>query len=103
MYAIVDIAGKQQKVEAGKFIYTNRLEGAEGSKISFDQVLLLSAAGNIEIGAPVIAGASVSGTIVNHLKDDKVLIFKKKRRKGYRKFQGHRQSLSKVLIENIVK
>lgn len=102
MYAIVDIAGKQHKVEAGKFIYTNRLEGAEGAAISFDQVLLVSNGGSIVVGAPVVAGASVSGKIVNHLKDDKVLIFKKKRRKGYRKFQGHRQSLSKVLIETIV-
>ncbi|HSZ72666.1 MAG TPA: 50S ribosomal protein L21 [Cytophagaceae bacterium] len=103
MYAIVDIAGKQHKVEAGKFIYTNRLEGAEGTAISFDQVLLVSNGGSVEVGAPVVTGAKVSGKIVNHLKDDKVLIFKKKRRKGYRKFQGHRQSLSKVLIENIVK
>ena len=102
MYAIVDIAGKQHKVEAGKFIYTNRLEGAEGASISFDQVLLVSNGGSVEVGVPVIAGAKVSGKIVNHLKDDKVLIFKKKRRKGYRKFQGHRQCLSKVLIETIV-
>lgn len=101
MYAIVDIAGKQHKVEAGKFIYTNRLAGAEGSAVSFDQVLLVSNGGSVVVGAPVVAGATVSGKIVNHLKDDKVLIFKKKRRKGYKKFQGHRQALSKVLIENI--
>ncbi len=103
MYAIVDIAGKQHKVEAGKFIYTNRLEGAEGAKVEFDQVLLVSSEGKTEVGVPVVSGAKVSATILGHLKDDKVLIFKKKRRKGYRKFQGHRQSLSKVLIENITK
>ncbi|MDF2457559.1 MAG: ribosomal protein, partial [Cytophagaceae bacterium] len=74
----------------------------EGAAISFDQVLLVSNGGSVVVGAPVVAGASVSGKIVNHLKDDKVLIFKKKRRKGYRKFQGHRQCLSKVLIETIV-
>jgi large subunit ribosomal protein L21 len=103
MYAIVEIAGKQHKVEAGKFIYTNRLQAEEGSKVDFDQVLLVSAEGKIEVGAPVVSGAKVSAKVLSHLKDDKVLIFKKKRRKGYRKFQGHRQSLSKVLIETITK
>lgn len=103
MYAIVDIAGKQYKVEKDKFLYTNRLEGKEGSKIDFGNVLLISDNGKTDIGAPAVKGAKVSGTILEHVKDDKVIIFKKKRRKGYRKKNGHRQPLTKVLIENISK
>jgi large subunit ribosomal protein L21 len=102
MYAIVNISGKQYKVEQGKFIYTNRLEGAEGSAVEFSEVLLLGGEGT-QIGTPHISGAKVSGTILSHLKDDKVLVFKKKRRKGYKKMNGHRQALSKVMIEKIVK
>ncbi len=101
MYAIVDIAGKQHKVEAGKFIYTNRLAAAEGAKVEFDQVLLVSSEGKIEVGAPVVSGAKVSATILSHLKDDKVLIFKKKRRKGYKLKKGHRQQYTKVRIDSI--
>jgi large subunit ribosomal protein L21 len=103
MYAIVDIAGKQYKVEKNKFIYTNRLAGEAGSKVSFDNVLLISDNGKTDIGAPAIKGAAVSGTILNHLKDDKVVSFKMKRRKGFRKKVGHRQPLTKVLIDNITK
>lgn len=103
MYAIVDIAGKQYKVEKNQFIYTNRLTGTEGSKVDFDNVLLISDNGKTDIGAPAIKGAKVSGTILNHLKDDKVIIFKMKRRKGFRKRNGHRQPLTKVLIDNISK
>ncbi len=103
MYAIVDIAGKQYKVEKDKFIYTNRLAGEEGSSISFDNVLLISDNGKTDVGAPAVKGAKVSGKILSHLKDDKVIVFKMKRRKGFRKKNGHRQALTKVLIENISK
>lgn len=103
MYAIVDIAGKQYKVEKDKYIYTNRLAGEEGSKIEFDRVLLISDNGKTDVGAPAVKGAKVSGKILNHLKDDKVVIFKMKRRKGFRRKNGHRQPLTKVLIENISK
>lgn len=103
MYAIVDIAGKQYKVEENRFIYTHRLSGEEGSKVEFDQVLLISDNGKTDVGAPAVSGAKVSGKILNHLKDDKVVVFKMKRRKGFRKKNGHRQALSKILIENISK
>ncbi|MCU0416325.1 MAG: 50S ribosomal protein L21 [Cytophagaceae bacterium] len=103
MYAIVEIGGKQVKVEAGRFIYTARLEGAEGSSVSFDNVLLLADQANVQVGAPSVKGAKVTGKIVEHLKDDKVIAFKKKRRKGFVKTRGHRTALTKVQIENIVK
>lgn len=103
MYAIVDIAGKQYKVEENRFIYTHRLSGEEGSKVEFDQVLLISDNGKTDVGAPAVSGAKVSGKILNHLKDDKVIVFKMKRRKGFRKKNGHRQAITKILIENISK
>jgi len=103
MYAIVDIAGKQYKVEENRFIYTHRLSGEEGSKVEFNQVLLISDNGKTDVGAPAVSGAKVSGKILNHLKDDKVIVFKMKRRKGFRKKNGHRQALTKILIENISK
>jgi len=103
MYAIVDIAGKQVKVEEKSYIYSNRLEGKEGSKVEFDHVLLVDNKGKIDVGTPSVKGAKVSGKIVEHLKDDKVIVFKKKRRKGYQKKNGHRQELTKVLIEKITK
>jgi large subunit ribosomal protein L21 len=103
MYAIVDIAGKQYKVEENRFIYTHRLSGEEGSKVEFDQVLLISDNGKTDVGAPAVNGAKVSGKILNHLKDDKVIVFKMKRRKGFRKKNGHRQAITKILIENISK
>lgn len=101
MYAIVEIGGKQYKVEKDRFIYTNRLEGTEGSAVTFDNVLLLANNNQYQVGAPSVAGAKVTGKILEHLKDDKVVAFKKKRRKGFRKTVGHRQSLTKVLIETI--
>lgn len=101
MYAIVDIAGQQFKVEEKSFIYAHRLEGEEGSIVEFENVLLTDNNGKIEVGTPNVQGSKVTGKIVSHLKDDKVLVFKKKRRKGYRKKNGHRQSLTKVLIEKI--
>ena len=101
MYAIVEIAGQQFKVEQDRFVYTHRLVGEEGAALVFDKVLLVDNGGTISVGAPTIAGASVSGKILQHLKGEKVIVFKKKRRKGYKKKNGHRQYLTKVLIEGI--
>ena len=101
MYAIVDIAGQQFKVEKGQEVFVHRLEGDEGAKMDFEKVLLVEDKGKIQVGTPVVEGAKVSGKIVSHLKGDKVIVFKKKRRKGYQKSNGHRQDLSKVLIEKI--
>lgn len=101
MYAIVEIAGQQFKVQKDQQVFVHRLENKEGSKVTFDQVLLLDDNGKVEVGAPVISGATVNGKVVRHLKGDKVKVFKKKRRKGYQKLNGHRQYLSEVLIEEI--
>ncbi len=101
MYAIVDIAGKQFKVEKDNFVYAPLLEGEAGSAVNFDQVLLVDNDGKVKVGAPTVKGATVSGKILEHVKGDKVIVFKKKRRKGYKKKNGHRQNFSKVLIEDI--
>ncbi|PCE62733.1 50S ribosomal protein L21 [Sediminicola luteus] len=102
MYAIVEIAGQQFKVAKDQKVYVHRLQEEEGSKVSFDNVLLLDQDGNVTVGAPAIDGAAVEATVVKHLKGDKVIVFKKKRRKGYRKKNGHRQSLTEIMIEGIV-
>ncbi|MEN9928651.1 MAG: ribosomal protein [Bacteroidota bacterium] len=101
MYAIVEIAGQQFKVSKDLKVYVHRLANEEGSKVSFDKVLLLDDNGNITLGAPAIEGASVEAKVLQHLKGDKVIIFKKKRRKGYKKRNGHRQYLTQILIEGI--
>jgi large subunit ribosomal protein L21 len=101
MYAIVSIAGQQFKVEKDQHIIVNRLEGEEGKKVDFKDVLLVGNGDKINVGAPLIKGALVSATIVNHLRGDKVIIFKKKRRKGYEKKTGHRQDLTKIQIGGI--
>ena len=101
MYAIVDIAGQQFKVAKDQKVYVHRLDAKTGTKVSFDQVLLLDDGGKVTIGAPAIANASVEAKVVKHLKDDKVIVFKKKRRKGYRIKNGHRQSLTEIVIESI--
>lgn len=101
MYAIVDIAGKQFKVEKDKFYYTPLLEGNDGDAVEFDQVLLVDNEGKIKVGAPLIKGLKVTGKILEHVKGDKVIVFKKKRRKGYKVKNGHRQDFTKVLIEDI--
>ena len=101
MYAIVSIAGQQFKVAKDQQIIVNRLEGEEGKKVDFKDVLLVDNDGKINVGAPLIKGASVSATIVGHLRGDKVIIFKKKRRKGYEKKTGHRQDLTKIQISAI--
>ena len=102
MYAIVDIAGQQFKVEKDQKIFVHRLEGLEGAQVSFNKVLLIDNDGDVKVGVPVIDGASINAKILSHLKGDKVLIFKKSRRKSYQKLNGHRQSFTQVQIEEIV-
>lgn len=101
MYAIVEIAGQQFKVEKDQQIFVHRLEDKEGSKVTFDNVLLIDNNGKVNVGAPAIAGASVAAKVLEHLKGDKVIVFKKKRRKGYKVKNGHRQYLTKIQIEAI--
>jgi large subunit ribosomal protein L21 len=101
MYAIVDIAGKQFKVAKDQYIYAPKMEGETGATVSFDKVLLTDNGGSIEVGAPTVKGVKVSGKILEHVKGDKVIVFKKKRRKGYAKRNGHREQFTKVQIESI--
>ncbi len=101
MYAIVEIAGQQFKVAQDQKVYVHRLKGEEGSKVTFDTIFLLDDNGAISIGAPAIKGAAVTAKILGHLKGDKVIVFKKKRRKGYIKKNGHRQALTEIQIESI--
>ncbi|GAB1474253.1 hypothetical protein MASR2M69_16940 [Bacteroidota bacterium] len=101
MYAIVDIAGQQFKVEKDRKIFVHRLKAEEGSSVSFEKVLLVDNNGAVKVGAPYIDGASVKATVLAHLKGDKVIVFKKKRRKGYSKKNGHRQYLTQLQIEEI--
>ena len=102
MYAIVEIAGKQFKVTQDQFVYAPRMEGEEGASVEFDKVLLLDNDGKVEVGAPLLKGVKVSGKILGHVKGDKVVVFKKKRRKGYKKKNGHRQDFTKIQISDIV-
>jgi large subunit ribosomal protein L21 len=101
MYAIVEIAGHQFKVEKDQRVFVNRLQTEEGKKVSFDNVLLVGDGDNVTVGAPAIDGAQVGAKVLKHLKGDKVIVFKKKRRKGYRVKNGHRQSLTEIVIESI--
>lgn len=101
MYAIVEIAGHQYKVQKDQQIYVNRLQSEEGSKVEFDRVLLIEDAGKISVGAPAIEGKKVTASVVKHLKGDKVIVFKKKRRKGYQKKNGFRAYLTELKIEKI--
>lgn len=101
MYAVVEIAGKQYKVENSQQLYVDRLEGNEGDKVEFDKVLLVDDKGSIKVGAPVVSGAKVSAKINAQVKGDKVLVFKKKRRKGYQKLNGHRQQMTQITIDKI--
>ena len=102
MYAIVEIAGQQFKVAKDQKLFVHRLQDKEGSRVSFGKVYLLDDGKKVTVGAPAITGASVKAKVVGHLKGDKVIVFKKKRRKGYRVKNGHRQALSELIIENIV-
>lgn len=102
MYAIVEIAGQQFKVEQKKKVFVHRLAAEEGSSVEFDKVLLIENEGDVKVGLPVVEGAKITATVLEHTKGDKVLVFKKKRRKGYQKLNGHRQQFTQVLIEEIV-
>jgi len=102
MYAIVEMAGQQFKVAKDQKVYVHRLQTEEGKKVTFDNVLLLADGSNVTIGAPAIDGAAVEAKVVKHLRGDKVIVFHKKRRKGYKKKNGHRQSLTEIVIESII-
>ncbi|MBS7377820.1 MAG: 50S ribosomal protein L21 [Paludibacteraceae bacterium] len=102
MYAIVEVLGQQFKVEAGRKLFVHRMEEAErGSQIELDKVLLIDNEGNITVGAPTIEGAKVVAEVVSHVRGEKVLVFHKKRRKGYRKLNGHRQNFTELMIKEI--
>lgn len=101
MFAIVEIAGQQFKVEKGQQLFVHRLAGDEGASVELNNVLLKDDNGSVTVGTPTVANASVKAKILQHLKDDKVIVFKKKRRKGYKVKNGHRQSFTKIEIENI--
>ncbi len=102
MYAIVEIAGQQFKVERGNKVYVHRLDANEGAKIEFDKVLLLDNGGKISVGNPTVDGAKVAATVITHLKGDKVIVFKKKRRKTTQKWNNHRQSFTQILIQGVL-
>ena len=102
MYAIVKIAGKQLRVENQQKLFVDRLDLKEGSKVTFDNILMIDNNGKTLIGDPILKDASVEAKIVKHLKDDKIIVFKKKRRKGYRVKNGHRQNLTEILVEKII-
>ena len=102
MYAIVEVLGQQFKVEAGRKLFVHRMEEAvRGSQIELDKVLLIDNEGNITVGAPTIEGAKVVAEVVSHVRGEKVLVFHKKRRKGYRKLNGHRQNFTELMIKEI--
>ncbi|WP_421918004.1 50S ribosomal protein L21 [Marinifilum sp.] len=102
MYAIVEIAGQQFKVEKDQKIFVHRLEAEEGGQVEFAKVLLVDNEGEVVVGAPAVEGAKVTAKVLSHMRGDKVKVFKKKRRKGYQKLNGHRQYLSQIQIEEIV-
>ena len=102
MYAIVEIAGQQFKVFKNEKLFVNRLPEKEGVKVSFDNVLLIDDGKKVKVGAPKLLGVKVNAKVLSHLKGDKIIVFKKKRRKGYRVKNGHRQFLTQLLIENII-
>jgi large subunit ribosomal protein L21 len=101
MYAIVEIAGQQFKVETERKLFVHRLEQAEGNSVSFDKVLLIENDGQVSVGTPTVKDATVTATVLKHVKGDKVIVFKKKRRKGYRVKNGHRQDYTQIQVESI--
>ncbi len=101
MYAIVEIAGQQFKVQKDQKVFVHRLDAKEGSKVEFEQVLLIDDKGKVDVGAPAVDGAKVTAEVVSHVKGDKVIVFKKKRRKGYKKKNGHRQAFTELAIKGI--
>jgi len=102
MYAIVDIAGQQFKVSKDQKVYVHRMDAEEGTDVEFAKVLLIDNEGKVQVGNPVVKGAKVSAKVLSHVKGDKVLVFKKKRRKGYQKLNGHRQYFSQIQIQDII-
>jgi large subunit ribosomal protein L21 len=102
MYAIVEIAGQQFNVEKDKKVFVHRLQAEVGDSLEFSKVLLVDNEGTVKVGTPVVEGAKIMAKVLEHTRGDKVLVFKKKRRKGYQKLNGHRQSFTQVLIEEIV-
>lgn len=101
MYAIVDIAGQQFKVEKDNKIFVHRLQDEEGAKVEFDNILLIDDGKKVKVGTPNVKGAKITAKVISHLKGDKVMVFKKKRRKGYKVLNGHRQFFTQLLIEDI--
>ena len=101
MYAVVEIQGSQFKVTKDQKLFVNRIDAKEGSRVLFDNVLLVDDGNKVQIGKPNLSGTAVEAKIISHLKDDKVIVFKKKRRKGYKVKNGHRQALSEILIEKV--
>jgi len=102
MYAIVEIAGQQFKVEKGSKLFVHRLAEDEGTQVDFDRVLLVDDENKVKVGRPVVENAKITAKVLSHVKGDKVLIFKKKRRKGYQIMNGHRQSFSEIEIQDII-
>ena len=102
MYAIVEISGKQFKVEKKQKLFVNRLDVAEGKKISFDNVLMVNDGSKSSVGTPNVSGVQVDAKVLKHLKSDKVIVFKKKRRKGYKVKNGHRQAITEIEISDIL-
>ena len=102
MYVIVDIQGQQFKVQQDQKLFVHRLKEEEGATVEFDKVMLIDKEGNITVGTPVIEGAKVVAEVLAHVKGDKVLVFKKKRRKGYQKMNGHRQQFSQIVVKEII-
>ncbi|MBQ8055903.1 MAG: 50S ribosomal protein L21 [Paludibacteraceae bacterium] len=102
MYAIVEIAGQQFKAEEGKRIFVHRLQAEQGAEVEFEKVMLIDNNGTIQVGAPTVEGAKVVAEVLSHVKGEKVIVFHKKRRKGYKKRNGHRQFFSEIKIKNIV-
>ena len=101
MYAVVEIQGSQFKVSKDQKLYVNRIDAKEGSKVSFDNVLLTDDGKKVQVGKPSLSGTSVEAKVISHLKDDKVIVFKKKRRKGYKVKNGHRQPITEIIIQGI--
>ncbi len=101
MYAIVEIGGHQYKIEKDQKLFVNRMDDEAGSALEFDQVLLLADGEDIKVGAPVVEGIKVKAKVLEHVKADKIIVFKKKRRKGYQKMNGHRQPMTQIQIEEI--
>ena len=103
MYAIVNIGGKQFKVTQDQYVYAPKMQDEAGASVEFDNVLLIDNDGKVDVGTPQVKGAKVTGEVLEHVKDDKVVVFKKKRRKGYKVKNGHRQEYTKVMIKKISK